>query len=46
MDSIKEFGFSNPVLVDESGTILAGYGRVAAAKLLGCGRYRVCASSI
>ena len=34
-DSIDQFGFTNPVLVDEAGTILAGHGRVAAAKLLG-----------
>ena len=33
-DSIKEFGFTNPVLVDRETTILAGHGRVAAAKLL------------
>jgi hypothetical protein len=33
--SIREFGFTNPVLVDETGTILAGHGRVAAAKRLG-----------
>ena len=34
-DSIREFGFANPVLIDEDMTILAGHGRVAAAKLLG-----------
>ena len=34
-NSIREFGFTNPVLVDVSGTILAGHGRVAAARLLG-----------
>src|SRR4051794_6281238 len=33
--SIKEFGFNNPVLVDREGIILAGHGRVEAAKLLG-----------
>jgi DNA modification methylase len=33
-DSITEFGFTNPVLIDESGTIIAGHGRVEAAKLL------------
>ena len=33
--SIKEFGFTNPVLVDAENTILAGHGRVEAAKLLG-----------
>lgn len=34
-DSIEAFGFTNPVLVDEAGSILAGHGRVEAAKLLG-----------
>ncbi len=33
-DSIGAFGFTNPVLVDRSGTIVAGHGRVEAAKLL------------
>ncbi len=33
--SISEFGFNNPVLVDRTGTIIAGHGRVAAAKKLG-----------
>jgi ParB-like chromosome segregation protein Spo0J len=34
-DSIRTFGFTNPVLIDEDNGILAGHGRVAAAKLLG-----------
>ena len=34
-DSIVQFGFTNPVLIDEAGTILAGHGRVTAATLLG-----------
>ncbi|GHF60616.1 ParB/Srx family N-terminal domain-containing protein [Seohaeicola zhoushanensis] len=34
-DSITRFGFTNPVLIDERRTILAGHGRVEAAKLLG-----------
>lgn len=33
--SIERFGFTNPVLVDGDGQILAGHGRVEAAKLLG-----------
>lgn len=33
--SIETFGFTNPVLIDERGVILAGHGRVAAAKSLG-----------
>lgn len=34
-DSIKTFGFTNPVLVDGKMMIVAGHGRVEAAKLLG-----------
>lgn len=34
-NSIERFGFTNPVLVDDDGRILAGHGRVAAARLLG-----------
>ena len=33
--SIETFGFTNPVLIDASGTVIAGHGRVRAAKLLG-----------
>lgn len=33
--SIKEFGFTNPVLIDEQGGIIAGHGRIMAAKKLG-----------
>lgn len=33
--SIQAFGFNNPVLIDGSGTIIAGHGRVTAAKQLG-----------
>jgi site-specific DNA-methyltransferase (adenine-specific) len=33
--SMREFGFTNPVLVDEAGGIIAGHGRVMAAKALG-----------
>jgi DNA modification methylase len=33
--SIKEFGFTNPILVDENNGIIAGHGRLAAANLLG-----------
>lgn len=33
--SIKSFGFTNPVLVDKDNCILAGHGRVEAAKLAG-----------
>ena len=34
-ESIRAFGFTNPVLIDSSSTIVAGHGRVQAAKLLG-----------
>lgn len=34
-DSIKAFGFTNPVLIDAKNIIIAGHGRVAAAGLLG-----------
>ena len=33
--SIREFGFTNPILIDEGGTIVAGHGRLVAAQLLG-----------
>ena len=34
-NSIKEFGFINPVIIDKNFRIVAGHGRVEAAKLLG-----------
>ena len=37
-DSITAFGFANPVLVDGAGEIIAGHGRVEAARLLGLER--------
>jgi DNA modification methylase len=33
-DSIRTFGFTNPVLIDDRGAIIAGHGRVEAAKVL------------
>ena len=33
--SIREFGWTNPVLVDGSNGIIAGHGRVLAARKLG-----------
>jgi DNA modification methylase len=33
--SIREFGWTNPILVDGDGTIIAGHGRVMAARKLG-----------
>ena len=34
-ESIQTFGFTNPILIDDEQTILAGHGRIAAAKSLG-----------
>jgi DNA modification methylase len=34
-DSIRQFGFTNPLLIDKDNMILAGHGRLAAAELLG-----------
>jgi ParB-like chromosome segregation protein Spo0J len=34
-DSIKEWGWTTPVLVDEEGMLIAGHGRIMAAQLLG-----------
>ena len=33
--SIKEFGFTNPILIDEGKAVLAGHGRLMAAKEMG-----------
>jgi DNA modification methylase len=33
--SIREFGFTNPVLIDEKGGLIAGHGRVLGARQLG-----------
>ena len=33
--SITEFGFNNPILIDEHGEIIAGHGRYIAAKQMG-----------
>jgi ParB/RepB/Spo0J family partition protein len=35
VDSIRQFGFTNPVLVDRNNGIIAGHGRVEAAQQLG-----------
>jgi DNA modification methylase len=39
--SIREWGWTTPVLVDEAGGIIAGHGRVLAAKKLGIGEIPV-----
>jgi hypothetical protein len=33
--SIRAFGFANPILVGEAGDVVAGHGRLAAARKLG-----------
>ena len=33
--SIRTFGFTNPILVSETGSLIAGHGRLAAARKLG-----------
>ncbi len=35
VNSLREFGFTNPVLVDDTGNVIAGHGRIAAAKKIG-----------
>ena len=35
VNSLKEFGFTNPVLIDDTGNVIAGHGRITAAKKLG-----------
>jgi DNA modification methylase len=40
--SIEQFGFCNPVLIDDSKQIIAGHGRVQAAKLLGIDAVPTC----
>ncbi|EFS8829350.1 ParB N-terminal domain-containing protein [Salmonella enterica] len=34
VNSIREFGFTNPVLIDEQNELIAGHGRLAAADVL------------
>lgn len=36
--SIKAFGFTNPILIDENNQVLAGHGRLAAARIVGIER--------
>jgi ParB-like chromosome segregation protein Spo0J len=35
VESLKEFGFTNPILIDDKYNIIAGHGRLEAAKILG-----------
>jgi hypothetical protein len=41
-NSIKKFGFCNPILIDDVKQIIAGHGRVEAAKLLGIDAVPTC----
>src|SRR5437762_10489940 len=41
-NSIKKFGFCNPILIDDKKQIIAGHGRVEAAKLLGIDAVPTC----
>lgn len=34
-ESLQRFGWTNPILIDESGMVLAGHGRLEAARMLG-----------
>ena len=34
-DSIREFGFISPVLIDDNKNVIAGHGRIAAAQEIG-----------
>jgi ParB-like chromosome segregation protein Spo0J len=43
--SIREWGWTTPVLVNEDGTIIAGHGRVCAAKKLGLSEVPVMVAS-
>ncbi len=36
--SIREFGFTNPILRDGDGVVIAGHGRLLAAKAMGMGK--------
>ena len=38
VNSMQEFGFTNPVLIDNSNTLIAGHGRLMAAQQLGMDR--------
>lgn len=35
VNSLKEFGFTNPILIDEDNNVIAGHGRLQAAQIAG-----------
>ena len=37
-DSIREFGFTNPILIDDQDMVVAGHGRLAAAQAMAMDR--------
>lgn len=39
-ESIKQFGFKVPIIIDDENTIIAGHTRYKAAKELGIGMYK------
>jgi ParB-like nuclease domain len=41
-DSIRTFGFTNPILIDDEKITLAGHGRIEAAQSLGMTMFRAC----
>ena len=44
-DSIKHFGFTNPIILDDQNTILAGHGRAEAANSFELSAYHASASA-
>lgn len=44
--SLREFGFINPVIIDRDYNVIAGHGRIMAAKAGGLKKFHVCLSII
>lgn len=44
--SLREFGFVNPVIIDKAYNVLAGHGRIEAAKKKVLQKYPVCMPTI
>lgn len=42
-ESIREFGWTNPVLIDGNDNVIAGHGRIEALNFLELPRFRSCA---
>ena len=46
-NSLQRFGWTNPILIDERGMVLAGHGRLEAARMLGWGHVEtICLSGL